>query len=163
MSVIINYKTNLAKKNLSNLIFFTDEKFNINSLKKHISSTEYSFIFDLIKSKDPNKKIISFDINSKRKIILVSIKKNIKSSEFVNLGAKFYDLFKDLKQHDYNLNSDSLNNNSRNFIGYFLHGLKLKSYKFEKYKTKKNKINIKIFVTGKNKPSLQEQIKFKAL
>jgi leucyl aminopeptidase len=163
MSVIINYKTNLAKKNLSNLVLFTDEKFNINSLKKHISSNEYSFISDLIKSKDPKKKIISFDINSKRKIILVSIKKNIKSSEFVNLGAKFYDLFKDLKQNDYNLNSDSLNYNSSNFIGYFLHGLKLKYYKFEKYKTKKNKINIKIDVTGKNKPSLQEQIKFRAL
>ena len=27
-----------------------------------------------------------------------------------NLGAKFYDLFKDLKQNEYNLNSDTLSN-----------------------------------------------------
>ncbi len=163
MSVIINYKTSSVKKKLSNLILFIDEKFNISSLKEYLSNSEYSFISDLIKTKDLKKKILSFDINSKRKIILVSIKKNNKSSDIENLGAKFFDLFKDLKQNEYNLNSDSLSNNLRNFIGYFLHGLKLKSYKFEKYKTKKNKSNIIIVVTGKNKLTSQEQIKFKAI
>ena len=44
-----------------------------------------------------------------------------------------------------------------------MHGLKLKSYLFEKYKTKKTKKNISIFVTGKNKPSLKDQIKFRAI
>ena len=45
-----------------------------------------------------------------------------------------------------------------------MHGLKLKSYEFKKYKTKnKNKI-ISINITGnKNKPSNQTQLKFKAL
>ena len=71
MTVSIYYKTSLAKTNLSNLILFTDEKFNISSIKKHLSGNEYSFISDLIKSKDLNKKILSFDIISKRKIILV--------------------------------------------------------------------------------------------
>ena len=33
----------------------------------------------------------------------------------------------------------NISNKSKKFIGYFLHGIKLKSYKFVKYKTKKNK------------------------
>ena len=69
MSVIINYKTSSVKKKLSNLILFIDEKFNISSLKKHLSNSEYSFISDLIKTKDLSKKILTFDVNSKRKII----------------------------------------------------------------------------------------------
>ena len=163
MSVKIYYKNNSTKKNSSNLILFTDEKFNITSLKKLVSNNDYSFISDLIKVKDFKKKILSFDITSKRKIILISLNKNIKSSELENLGAKFYDLIKDSKQIEYNLNSDSLSGNLKNFIGYFLHGLKLKSYSFQKYKTKKNKKNISIIVTGKNKPSIIDQIKFRAL
>merc|ERR1712159_294899 len=48
-------------------------------------------------------------------------------------------------------------------MGNFLHGIRLKSYSFEKYKTKKNKKNILIIVTGKNKPSSRDQLKFKAI
>ena len=49
-------------------------------------------------------------------------------------------------------------------MGYFLHGLKLKSYEFKKYKTKKDTRLISINVTGnKNKTSVQNQLKFKAL
>ena len=70
------------------------------------------------------------------------------------MGAKFYDLFKDFKKNEYNLNSDSINNEHKNLIGNFLHGLKLKSYVFEKYKTKKSKIKISMTVTGRNIPSL---------
>ncbi len=163
MSVTINYKKNLVKKSSSNLILFCDENFNISGLKKHFSGNEYSFILDLIKTKDLKKKILTFDISSKRKIILVSIKNNIKNSDSENLGGKFYDLFKDLKQNDYILNSDSVSNKFKNFLAYFLHGLRLKSYNFDKYKTKKNKKNISVLVIGNNKPSLDDQIKFKAI
>ena len=44
-----------------------------------------------------------------------------------------------------------------------MHGIKLKSYKFDKYKSKKDKLNLLINVSGKNKPSLNDQIKFKAI
>ena len=97
MSVKINYKKNLSKKNLSNEVLFVDEKFNISSLKKHILSSEYLYIGDLIKSRDLDKKIITFDYSSKKKIILISIKKELKSSEVENLGAKFYELCKSFK------------------------------------------------------------------
>ena len=163
MPVTINYKPNLSKINSSNLIIFSDENFNISPLKKHISSSEHTFIKDLIKTMDIKKKILSFDISSKRKIILVSLKQNIKNSDLENLGAKFYDLFKDSRQSKYILNSKTISEKSKNFVGNFLHGLKLKSYTFEKYKTKKNKKNITIDVIGTNKPSKEDQIKFKAI
>ena len=136
MPVQINYKNKLSKK-LTDIILFVDENYNISGLKKHISKQEFSYVSDLIITKDPKKNIVSFDINSKKKIVLVSFKKTIKNSEAVNLGAKFYDIHKDYKNRTYNLISDTLFFKSNNLVGYFLHGLKLKSYKFDKYKTKK--------------------------
>ena len=97
MSVQIIYKKNLPKKNTSNLVLFVDEKFNIKSLKKYVSNSEFSFVFDLLKTRDFKKKIAHFDINSKKKIILISLNKNITSCDAENLGAKFYDEFKNYK------------------------------------------------------------------
>ena len=67
MPVKINYSKNLPKKNSSNIVLFCDEKFTISALKKHISGTEFSFISDIIKSRDIKKNILSFDISSKKK------------------------------------------------------------------------------------------------
>ena len=78
MSVQISYKNKASITNAYSLVLFVDEKMNISSLKKHISGSEYAYISDLIKTKDIKKKIIPFDISSKKKIILVSVKKNIK-------------------------------------------------------------------------------------
>ena len=163
MSVQISYKNRLSKKNIANMVLFVDEKFTISSLKKHISSSDYNFISDLITKRDEKKKILVFDISSKKKIILVSLKKNISNSEVENLGANFYDQFKNNNINEFNLNSDTLPTQQKNITGYFVHGIKLKSYKFEKYKTKKNNKNILITITGKNQPPIKDQIKFRAI
>ncbi len=163
MTVQINYKGNSSNQSSSNLILFVNEKYNISGIKKYISSSEYSFISDLLKSNDIKRKILKFDISSKKKIILVSLKKNLTSSDAENLGAKFYDLFKDLKENNYNVNSDTVPIKLKNFVGHFLHGLKLKSYTFNKYKTKKNTKNIFLNVLGKNNPSHKDQLKFRAI
>ena len=79
MSISINYKYISNNKNNSNDILFVDEKFNVLNIKKHISSSEYSFISDLIKTTNVKKKIVTFDINSKKKNITnINIKKNHK-------------------------------------------------------------------------------------
>jgi leucyl aminopeptidase len=163
MSVQINYKNRVSKKNIPNLVLFVDEKFNISNLKKHILSSDYNYISDLIKKRDEKKKIIAFDISSKKKIILVSLNKNITNSEAENLGANFYDQFKSNKINEFNLESESLSIKQKNILGYFTHGIKLKSYTFEKYKTKKNNKNILITITGKNQPSLKDKTKFRAI
>ena len=163
MTVQISYKNKKTKNNAQNLVLFIDEKFNVSGLKKHISSSDYAFIADLIKKRDEKKKIISFDISSKKKIILVSLKKNITNSDLENLGASFYDQFKNNKISEFNLNTDSLSTKQKNIIGNFAHGIKLKSYTFDKYKTKRNSKNISVIITGKNQPSTKDQIKFRAI
>ena len=163
MNIKINFKNRAFNKSNGNVLLFVDEKFNISGLKKLISHSDYSYILDLLKSEDLKKKILFFDISSKRKIILISCKKNFTNSDVENLGAECFDLFNKLKKVEYILNSDSLSNNKKNLVGHFLHGIKLKSYKFEKYKTKKDKRSISINVIGKNVPNKENQNKFKAL
>ncbi len=163
MSIQINYKAGPSKKKSSNLVLFVDENFNITGLKKLISNEEYSYIGDLLAINDKKKKIITYDLNSRRRIILISIKKKITTSEVEALGAKFYDIFKDIKQNHFDINSETAKNTLQNFVGYFLHGLRLKSYIFDKYKSKKEKTNLIINILGKNIPSLKHQIKFQAV
>ena len=156
MTVQINYKANISKKVSSNLVLFVDEKFNINGLKKHISNSEFLYISDLLKNSDLKKDLLVFEINSKKTIFLVSIKKDIKTSDIENLGAKFHGYINYDKKNDYFVNSDTINSKIKNFVGYFLHGIKLKSYEFNIYKSKKNKKLVSINVIGnKNKISLK--------
>jgi len=164
MAVQINYKNSASKNVSSNLVLFVDEKFNIDGLKKHISNSEFSYVSDILKKSDLKKDLLSFEINSKKTIFLVAIKKNIKTSEIESLGAKFHSFINYDKKNDYFVNLDTINANIKNFVGYFLHGLKLKSYEFNIYKTKKRKNIIPINILGnKNKVSAQNQLRFKAL
>ena len=96
MTIAINYKNSPNKKGSSNLVLFVDEKFNILSLKKHIANSEYKYILDIIKSKNLKKKILTFDFSSKKKIILISLNKQLKSSEAENLGAEFFEFSKNI-------------------------------------------------------------------
>jgi leucyl aminopeptidase len=164
MTVQINYKNIDLKKISSNLILFVDEKFKLGSSNKNISKDEQDYISDLLKISDLNKDILFFKLSSKKTIFLVSLKKELKNSDFESLGAKFYGQIKEDKQQNYFVDADSLNIKNKNFLGYFLHGLKLKSYEFNKYKSKKEKKNIKINIVGnKNKISSQDNLRFKAL
>jgi leucyl aminopeptidase len=164
MTVKINYKSINSNKAKSNLVLFIDEKFKISGLKKHISNSEFSYISDLSKNIDLKKDFFVFEINSKKTIFLASIKKDIKTSDIENLGAKFHGYINYDKKSDYFVNSDTITSKVKNFLGYFLHGIKLKSYEFNIYKSKKNKKLISINIIGnKNKISLQDQLKFKAL
>ena len=87
----------------------------------------------------------------------------MKTSDIENLGAQFYKKINYGKNSEYSIISDSLIKKNDNLLGYFLHGLKLKSYEFKKYKTKKDIRLISINIVGNNKPSAQNQLKFKAL
>ena len=164
MSVKLNYLKNTINKLTSNLVLFCDEKYSVNGFKKYLSNDEFSYISDLLKTNDLKKNLFVFDVNSKKKIILISIKKNIKISDVENLGAEFYKKINYGKNSEYFIISDSAVNKVDNFLGHFLHGLKLKSYEFKKYKTKKDTRSISINIIGnKNKPSNQNQLRFKAL
>jgi len=164
MSIQINYKNHNPKKTTTNQVLFTDEKFNINALKNYLSKLEFSYIDDLLKNINLKKKLLVFEVSSKKKIILVSVKNNLETSDIENLGAEFYGLIKNDKKSEYFVSLDSLSSKSGNFIGYFLHGLKLKSYEFNLYKTKYEKKSILINVIGlKNRSTIKNELRFKAI
>ena len=164
MPLKINYSKINTNKLISNLVLFCNDKFNLKELNKYFSKDDFSYINDLLKSNDLKKNLLTFELSSKKKIVLVSIKDNLKSSDVENLGAEFFKLISSAKKSEYSIISDSVLKNQSNFLGHFLHGLKLKSYVFDKYKSKKEIKFITINVIGnKNKPSSKEQIKFKAL
>ena len=164
MSVKINYPKN-TKNNIShNLVLFSDGKFKINNLKKYLKDSEFSYITDLLKTSYLEKNLLVFEITSKKKIVLISIKNNLKTSDIENLGAEFYGRINYGKNSEYFIISDSIESKDKSFLGHFLHGLKLKSYEFKKYKSKKDQRIISVNIIGnKNKPSIQNQIKFKLL
>ena len=164
MSININYLKKISNESTSNLVLFSNEKFNVSGFKKYLSDSEYSYINDLLKTSDLKKNLFIFEVNSKKKIVLISIKNNSKSSDIENLGGEFYGRINYGKNSEYFIMSDSISTKQDNFLGYFLHGLKLKSYEFNKYKSKKDSRIISISIIGnKNKPSDKNKIKFKAL
>ena len=164
MTLKINYLKKNANKSYSNLVLFTNDKFNLSKIEKNFSKSELSYVNDLLKTSDLKKNIFIFEINSKKKIALISIKNKLKISDIENIGAEFYSRINYGRNIEYFINSDSVVGNYDNFLGHFLHGLKLRSYEFNKYKTKKVTRVISVNVVGsKNKPSNQTQLKFKAL
>ena len=164
MTVNINYSNKSLNETSSNIVLFANEKFNTDNIKKYVTDNELSYIKDLLKTSDLKKNIFVYELNSKKKIILISIKNKLRNSDIENLGAEFYGRVNYGKNSEYFILSDSILGNNKNFLGLFLHGLKLKSYEFNKYKTKKDTRLILINVVGnKNKTSSQNQLKFKAL
>ena len=164
MTLKINHLKKKISNSSTNLVFFTNDKFKIDNIKKNFSSTEFTYVKDLLRTSDIKKNIFVFEVNSKKKIVLISIKDNLKTSDFENLGAEFYTRINYGKHSEYYINSDTVSGRYDNFLSHFLHGIKLRSYEFNKYKTKKETRIININVVGnKNKPSFQTQLKFKAL
>ena len=164
MTIKINYLNNLRGKSSANLVLFANEKFNISNLKKYISNSEFSYISDLLKTSNLKKNLFVFEISSKKKIILISFKNNLEPSYIENLGAEFYGCLKHDTNNEYFINSDSVSSNYDNFIGYFLHGLKLKSYEFNLYKSKMKQKIISINVIGnKKKVTIKNELRFKAI
>ncbi len=164
MSIKINFKNNILKKNSSNLVLFTDEKFSPGSIKRYISKSEFNYIADLLKTSDLKKNLLVFDMSSKKKIVLIAIKKDLKTFDIENLGAEFHGRINYGKKNEYNLNIDSVDAKYKDFINYFLHGFKLKSYEFNRYKSKVEKRILIINVIGTRKKfSLKNHLRFKAL
>ena len=79
MSIKIDYKSGVSKKTSSNLVLFTNEKFNIGNLKKYVPNSEFSYISDLLKTRDLKKDLFIYEVSSKKKIVLISLKNNLKN------------------------------------------------------------------------------------
>ena len=165
MTVQVNYKNNIIANSAGNYAFFTDEKLQIKNLKSTFSNHEISYISEIIKKKSTKKSFVSFDLSSKKRIILIPIKENLENVQIEHLGANFYNYIQENSINDISINLDSLKIKPfKDYLGCFLHGLKLRSYDFNIYKSKKEKKNYIINILGKKNNSFSKnELKFKAL
>ena len=67
MSIKINYSKKAFNKLSSNLILFSKEGYKINNLKGYLSNSDFSYINDLLKTSDLKKKLLVFEISSKKR------------------------------------------------------------------------------------------------
>ena len=72
MTIKIFHKNKNLKKTSSNLVLFVDDKYNTGQIKKFVSNFEHSYITDLLKTADFDKKLLVFELSSKKRIILIS-------------------------------------------------------------------------------------------
>ena len=166
MTVQVVYKNKGKSSHSTVVVMFADDKFGVKTAHNFFSSGENSYIQKTIKSKkDTKDKIISFNINPKLVVIIISIQKDLKSFGVENLGANFFNFAKKNSYKNISILSESLKVKSgKDFVGRFIHGFKLKSYEFNIYKSKKitNKINIDI-IGKQSSDHLKNKIKFKAI
>ena len=144
MSIKVSFKKNIVENKIKNYVLFSDEKFKVLGLSKTSLSKDTSIINKIIANNVLREKnCFSFNLNPNQKVIVVKLKNSFASLEIEKLGAEFYNYIKENQI----TNSTLLENNlkeflktNKNFIDQFVHGVKLKSYDFDKYKSKK-KIN----------------------
>jgi len=164
MTIQVVYKNKAKSSNLGVIALFANEKFEIKNTSGFLSKNETSSLERIVKNKKNTKEnIISFNINEKTTVILVSLKKELKSFDVENLGAVFYNFIRKNLFKNLSIITDSIKSKpGKDFIGRFMHGIKLKSYEFNIYKSKKTKNIITINLIGKQSSlSLKNKLKFK--
>ncbi len=151
MSIKISFKKNIASKYIKNYVLFTDQNFKINGLNKLTLKKDSSFITNVIKSTVLKKKeFLTINLNSYQKIVLIKNKNNQSTLENEKQGANFFNYIKLNFLTDLTFLEDNIKNtnfNNKLFLDEFFHGLKLKSYSFDKYKSKKENQIYKISIS----------------
>ena len=155
MSIKINIKKSINSTTIKNYVLFTDENFkiiNLNHLNLVKFSNEINQTISSIKSK--NRDFLLFNLDPNQRILLINLKQNFTSLEIEKKGSDFYSFVKsnfifNLTFINDNFKDISLKN--KTFLDDFFHGVKLKSYKFEKYKNKKDNDRFEFNIITKKK------------
>ena len=155
---MINFNSKFNSK-AQNIGFFVSNELKFKG-SRSVPSAIVSKINSFLKkvSKNNKKEILSFDISENQKCFLIIVKKNLETYEINNLGAA---LKVNLKS-DKNIKSISMlgDNISDEIVTEFAYGFELKSYNFDKYKSKKDSFIQNIDLTARNSNSLK--IKYKS-
>ena len=142
--------TNSARlNNLSGtIIFFANKKFEIKNLSNLLNSSQVNLLKKNLKNNTKKKEIFSFDLSHNQKIIIYSVKNNNDSYE--KNGAKLYGFLKNENLSKIYIYGDTIeNSNNIKCLHELIHGMKLKSYTFDKYLTKKNSEILNINIISK--------------
>ncbi len=148
--------TNSAKLNTlsGTIIFFANKKFEIKNISKLLNSSQTDLLKKNLKNNIKKKEIFSFDISHNQKIIIYSINNN--EDSFEKNGAKLYEFFKKENLNKIYVYGDTIeNSNNIKCLHELIHGMKLKSYTFDKYLSKKNSEILNINVISKKKIDLK--------
>ncbi len=154
---MINFNSKFNSK-AQNIGFFVSNELKFKG-NRSVPSAVVSKINSFLKkvSKNSKKEIFSFDISENQKCFLIVVKKNLETYEINNLGAA---LKVNLKL-DKSIKGISIlaENTSEEIVTEFAYGFELKSYSFDKYKSKKDSLIQNIELTVKNSNSLKLKYK----
>ena len=149
------YINNAKLNNLSGtIIFFANKKFEVKNISNLLNSSEVNLIKKNLKNNTKKKEIFSFDVSHNQKIIIFSTKNNKDSYE--KNGAKLYEFLKNENFNKVHIYGDTIENlNNMKCLHELIHGMKLKSYTFDKYLTKKKSEILQINIISKKKIDLK--------
>ena len=151
MTLKINY-LDKKKSNIKNNAIFVDSNTKISDFQGVLDNKINQKIANLIiKNKKFNEyKIYSLNQDFEQQTVVIFLNKTNNELDFEKIGAKFFDYLKKNEINDILINTPKLKS-SKNIIFFnsFLHGIELKSYDFNLYKTKKSTKIINITVDKK--------------
>ena len=153
MTLKILHKNKATDRDIKNYLLFSNENFKVYGLDKISLKSQSNHINKTIASNThKDKNFLIFNINSNQRVVLVKIKNNQSSLDIETKGAELYSFIKsnlifNLSMLEGNILSTDIKN--KNFINEFLHGIELKSYEFNKYKTKKKNDQFEIHIISK--------------
>ncbi|WP_075522791.1 leucyl aminopeptidase [Candidatus Pelagibacter communis] len=160
----------ISKKTTGDLVIFYTEKYKLIELNYYFKNQEIDYINQIINSKSiraNNKKLSIFNLNPSQRIVIVPVKPGQTSFENEKSGAKFYEFLKSNFVFSISIldkNAKFFSKKNKFFLNEFLHGLQLKSYEFNKYKTKDESKNININIPIKMKSNIKKiNSKFNAI
>tara|TARA_B100001123_G_scaffold449574_1_gene615469 strand:- start:689 stop:2176 length:1488 start_codon:yes stop_codon:yes gene_type:complete len=155
------------------LVFFLNESLEFKTGRQIISnqvSNKIQIFLKNLKSKKRGEKIISFDISEANKALFIVVKENLHSNDFETIGANFFLCTKSNNLDKIVFYSDTLKliksyKDNLDKILNFIHGFNLKSYTFDKYKTKnRNSYNFLLkVISSERKLLVKNYNKYKAI
>ena len=149
--------------NLSgSIIFLANEQFEIRNINKILNLSQNNLFKKNLKNNNKKKNIFSFDISHNQKIIIISLKKN--QISFEKTGAKLFEFLKNENLNKIHIFGDTIESSNKiKCLHELVHGMKLKSYCFDKYLTKKNSETLNISIITKERINLKLIKNFNAI
>ena len=143
-------KTAKLNKLSGSIVFFANKNSEIKNINSLLNTSEKNLFKKNLKNNTKKKEIFSFDINYNQKIIIYSLKNEINSYE--KNWAKLFQYLNNESLNKIHIFGDTIeNSNSMKCLHEIIHGMKLKSYSFERYLTKKDSRILNINVISKKK------------
>ena len=132
------------------IVFFSNNKNQIKNINNFLNYSQNKLLNKNLMNNHKKKEIFSFDFSHNQKIVIYSIKNDKNSYE--KIGAKLFEFFKNENLNKIHIFGESIeNSNNIKSLHELIHGMRLKSYNFDKYLTKKNNSILNINIISKKK------------